>query len=87
MCSLLIPFIYLLDPSATMEDTTPAGKPIVDREKVSAHNKSMRTCSERGVKTAPFLIRTFVKVGAYHRLTQFEEGPLPLADEQQIYTW
>ncbi|KAI0751150.1 Sin3 associated polypeptide p18-domain-containing protein [Daedaleopsis nitida] len=53
-----------------MQDTTPAGKPIVDRE-----------------KTAPFLIRTFVKVGAYHRLAQFEEGPLPLADEQEVYTW
>ncbi|KAI0692188.1 Sin3 associated polypeptide p18-domain-containing protein [Cerioporus squamosus] len=53
-----------------MEDSTPAGKPIVDRE-----------------KTAPFLIRTFVKIGTYHRLNQFEDGPLPLADEQQIYTW
>ncbi|KAI0722579.1 Sin3 associated polypeptide p18-domain-containing protein [Earliella scabrosa] len=53
-----------------MEDTTPAGKPIVDRE-----------------KTAPFLIRTFVKIGAYHRLAQFEDGPLPLADEQPVYTW
>ncbi|EJF62173.1 hypothetical protein DICSQDRAFT_104430 [Dichomitus squalens LYAD-421 SS1] len=38
-------------------------------------------------KTAPFLIRTFVKIGTYHRLAQFEDGPLPLADEQQIYTW
>ncbi|KAH9939334.1 Sin3 associated polypeptide p18-domain-containing protein [Epithele typhae] len=38
-------------------------------------------------KTAPFLIRTFVKVGAYHRLVQFEDGPLPLSDEQAIYTW
>ncbi|RPD67450.1 hypothetical protein L226DRAFT_453648 [Lentinus tigrinus ALCF2SS1-7] len=53
-----------------MEDTTPAGKPIVDRE-----------------KTAPFLIRTFVKIGTYHRLNQFQDGPLPVADEQQIYTW
>ncbi|KAL7282763.1 hypothetical protein ACG7TL_004238 [Trametes sanguinea] len=53
-----------------MEDTTPAGKPIVDRE-----------------KTAPFLIRTFIKIGTFHRLQQFEDGPLPLADEQQIYTW
>ncbi|KAI0371447.1 hypothetical protein BV20DRAFT_1043152 [Pilatotrama ljubarskyi] len=53
-----------------MEDTTPAGKPIVDRE-----------------KTAPFLIRTFIKIGSFHRLQQFEDGPLPLADEQQIYTW
>ncbi|KAI0787138.1 Sin3 associated polypeptide p18-domain-containing protein [Irpex lacteus] len=53
-----------------MEDTTPAGKPIVDRE-----------------KTAPFLIRAFIKVGAFHRLTQFEDGPLPITDEQQIFTW
>lgn len=53
-----------------MTETTPSGKPIVDRE-----------------KTAPFLIRTFVKVGTFHRLSQFEDGPLPIADEQQIYTW
>ncbi|KAI8989882.1 Sin3 associated polypeptide p18-domain-containing protein [Trametes punicea] len=53
-----------------MEDTTPAGRPIVDRE-----------------KTAPFLIRTFIKIGTFHRLQQFEDGPLPIADEQQIYTW
>ncbi|KAI0092124.1 Sin3 associated polypeptide p18-domain-containing protein [Irpex rosettiformis] len=53
-----------------MEDTTPAGRPIVDRE-----------------KTAPFLIRAFIKVGGFHRLTQFEDGPLPTADEQQIFTW
>ncbi|KAK7695789.1 hypothetical protein QCA50_000426 [Cerrena zonata] len=38
-------------------------------------------------KTAPFLIRTFVKVGTFHRLTQFEDGPLPISEEQQIYTW
>ncbi|KAJ3479581.1 hypothetical protein NLI96_g8970 [Meripilus lineatus] len=38
-------------------------------------------------KTAPFLIRTFLKIGAFHRLAQFEEGPLPIADEQQIFTW
>ncbi|OCH94482.1 hypothetical protein OBBRIDRAFT_722567 [Obba rivulosa] len=53
-----------------MEDTTPAGRPIVDRE-----------------KTAPFLIRTFIKIGSFHRITQFEDSPLPIADEQQIYTW
>ncbi|KAI0355474.1 hypothetical protein OH77DRAFT_1454826 [Trametes cingulata] len=53
-----------------MEDTTPAGAPIVERE-----------------KTAPFLIRTFIKIGTFHRLQQFQDGPLPLADEQQIYTW
>ncbi|KAI1791101.1 histone deacetylase complex protein [Ganoderma leucocontextum] len=38
-------------------------------------------------KTSPFLIRTFVKIGNYHRLAQFEDGPLPLSDEQQVYTW
>ncbi|KAI1782513.1 hypothetical protein LXA43DRAFT_1103913 [Ganoderma leucocontextum] len=37
-------------------------------------------------KTSPFLIRTFVKIGNYHRLAQFEDGPLPLSDEQQVYT-
>ncbi|KAI0832889.1 Sin3 associated polypeptide p18-domain-containing protein [Trametes gibbosa] len=38
-------------------------------------------------KTAPFLVRTFVKIGTFHRLQQFEDGPLPSADEQQVYTW
>ncbi|KIY73995.1 hypothetical protein CYLTODRAFT_341112, partial [Cylindrobasidium torrendii FP15055 ss-10] len=37
--------------------------------------------------TCPFLIRTFLKVGAFHRLPQFEEGPLPTTDETQIFTW
>ncbi|KAG0703838.1 histone deacetylase complex protein [Suillus ampliporus] len=55
---------------ADMETTTPAGQPIVSRE-----------------KTAPFLIRTFVKVGSFHRLSLFEENALPTTDEQQIYTW
>jgi len=53
-----------------MEEKTPAGQPIVDRE-----------------KTAPFLIRAFVKVGSFHRISQFQDGPLPLADELQIFTW
>ena len=39
------------------------------------------------MQTAPFLIRAFIKVGAFHRLTQFEDGPLPIAEEQQIYAW
>ncbi|KIJ69837.1 hypothetical protein HYDPIDRAFT_72211, partial [Hydnomerulius pinastri MD-312] len=37
--------------------------------------------------TAPFLIRSFVKVGTFHRLSLFEEGTLPTTDEQQIFTW
>ncbi|KAI0690858.1 Sin3 associated polypeptide p18-domain-containing protein [Cytidiella melzeri] len=53
-----------------MSETTPAGRPLIDRE-----------------KTAPFLIRAFIKVGGFHRLTQFEDGPLPIVDEQQIFTW
>ncbi|GJE87515.1 SAP18 domain-containing protein [Phanerochaete sordida] len=53
-----------------MEDSSPSGRPIVDRE-----------------KTAPFLIRTFIKVGTFHRLQQFEDGAIPTADEQQIFTW
>ncbi|KAK7029378.1 hypothetical protein VNI00_014632 [Paramarasmius palmivorus] len=51
-------------------DTTPAGQPIVARE-----------------KTAPFLIRTFVKIGGFHRLSLFEDGTLPTTDEQQLFTW
>ncbi|KAF8652271.1 hypothetical protein AX16_004487 [Volvariella volvacea WC 439] len=38
-------------------------------------------------KTAPFLIRTFIKIGSFHRLTLFEDGSLPTTDEQQIFTW
>ncbi|TFK32676.1 Sin3 associated polypeptide p18-domain-containing protein, partial [Crucibulum laeve] len=38
-------------------------------------------------KTAPFLIRTFVKIGGFHRITLFEDGTLPTTDEQQIFTW
>ncbi|KAH7926786.1 hypothetical protein BV22DRAFT_1008224 [Leucogyrophana mollusca] len=53
-----------------MEAITPAGQPIVSRE-----------------KTAPFLIRAFVKVGTFHRLSLFEENTLPTTDEQQIFTW
>ena len=74
-----------------MDETTPAGKPIVDREKVSIRYVSSLpvVCGTDGAfaQTAPFLIRTFVKVGTYHRLNQFEDGPLPTTDEQQIYTW
>ncbi|KAF8464189.1 hypothetical protein DFH94DRAFT_397979 [Russula ochroleuca] len=57
-------------PLKLMEEKTPAGQPIVDRE-----------------KTAPFLIRAFVKVGSYHRLAQFQDGTLPIPDELQIFTW
>ncbi|KAN0097170.1 Sin3 associated polypeptide p18 (SAP18) domain containing protein [Tylopilus felleus] len=38
-------------------------------------------------KTAPFLIRSFVKVGTFHRLSLFEEGTLPTTDEHQLFTW
>ncbi|KAF8337202.1 hypothetical protein F5887DRAFT_1078326 [Amanita rubescens] len=38
-------------------------------------------------KTTPFLIRTFVKIGGFHRLTLFEDGTLPTTDEHQIFTW
>ena len=32
-------------------------------------------------------MRTFIKVGAFHRLAQFEDGAVPTAEEQQIFTW
>ncbi|KAJ6626880.1 Sin3 associated polypeptide p18-domain-containing protein [Mycena sp. CBHHK59/15] len=38
-------------------------------------------------KIVPFLIRTFVKIGSFHRLTLFEDGTLPTTDEQQLFTW
>lgn len=34
----------------------------------------------------PFLIRTFIKPHAHHRIISFE-GQLPIADELQVYTW
>ena len=39
------------------------------------------------LQTSPFLVRTFVKIGGFHRLTLFEDGTLPTTDEQQIFTW
>ncbi|KAI6166231.1 histone deacetylase complex protein [Pisolithus thermaeus] len=59
-------------------DTTPSGKPIISRDKVRPRVT---------VRTPPFLIRAFVKVGTPHRLSLFEEGTLPTTDEQQIFTW
>jgi len=38
-------------------------------------------------KTAPLLIRTFVKSGSFHPLTLFEDATLPTADEQQPFAW
>ncbi|TFK17863.1 hypothetical protein FA15DRAFT_628464, partial [Coprinopsis marcescibilis] len=38
-------------------------------------------------QTAPFLIRTFVKIGGFHRLALFEDGTFPTTDEHQIFTW
>ncbi|KAF6751007.1 hypothetical protein DFP72DRAFT_909018 [Ephemerocybe angulata] len=37
-------------------------------------------------KTAPFLIRTFAKVGGFHRLGLFEDGTLRTTDEHQLFT-
>ncbi|KAF7310538.1 hypothetical protein HMN09_00596500 [Mycena chlorophos] len=37
--------------------------------------------------TVPFLIRTFVKIGSFHRITLFEDGTFPTTDEQQLFTW
>ncbi|KAJ7048095.1 Sin3 associated polypeptide p18-domain-containing protein [Mycena amicta] len=34
-----------------------------------------------------FLVRTFVKIGSFHRITLFEDGTLPTTDEQQLFTW
>jgi Sin3 associated polypeptide p18 (SAP18) len=45
--------------------------------------KSLMRCPQ----TTPFLIRTFIKIGSFHRLTLFEDGTLPTTDEQQIFTW
>ena len=74
-----------------MAETVSSNRPIVDREKVRASSSVTQTSdganSATNIQTAPFLIRTFLKIGAFHRLAQFEEGPLPIVDEQQIFTW
>ncbi|KIY46034.1 hypothetical protein FISHEDRAFT_26105, partial [Fistulina hepatica ATCC 64428] len=38
-------------------------------------------------QTTPFLIRTFVKMGGFHKLTLFEDGAPPTNDEHQLFTW
>ncbi|KAF8120312.1 hypothetical protein EV363DRAFT_1373031, partial [Boletus edulis] len=45
------------------------------------------TTSSPSSQTAPFLIRSFVRVGTFHRLLLFEEGTLPTTDEHQLFTW
>lgn len=39
------------------------------------------------IQTAPFLVRAFVKIGSFHRLSLFEDGSVPTTDEQQLFTW
>ena len=38
-------------------------------------------------QTPPFLIRAFVKIGGFHRVTLFEDNALPTTDEFQIFSW
>ncbi|EJD35332.1 hypothetical protein AURDEDRAFT_117400 [Auricularia subglabra TFB-10046 SS5] len=38
-------------------------------------------------KTAPFLVRAFVKIGGFHRISLFDDGQLPTTDERQIFIW
>ncbi|KAF5371233.1 hypothetical protein D9758_004292 [Tetrapyrgos nigripes] len=56
------------------------------REGIIARYRSRNVHYAQGT-TAPFLIRTFIKIGAFHRLSLFEDGTLPTTDEQQIFTW
>ncbi|KAF7320080.1 hypothetical protein MKEN_00792400 [Mycena kentingensis (nom. inval.)] len=37
--------------------------------------------------STPFLIRTFIKIGSFHRINLFEDGTPPTTDEQQLFTW
>ncbi|EIN11038.1 hypothetical protein PUNSTDRAFT_85555 [Punctularia strigosozonata HHB-11173 SS5] len=53
---------------------------------MEATSSTSKPVVDRG-KTAPFLIRTFIKIGGFHRLQLFEDGALPTTDEQQIFTW
>lgn len=38
-------------------------------------------------QTPPFLIRAFIKIGAFHRLSLFEDSTPPTTDEHQLFTW
>jgi histone deacetylase complex subunit SAP18 len=68
---------------------TPAGQPVVDREKVQTDCclQLLLRSSWPGLQTAPFLIRAFIKIGTFHKTQTFEDGAVPTADEQQIFTW
>ena len=44
-------------------------------------------CEANEHQTVPFLVRTFVKIGGFHRIALFEDGTLPTTDEQQHFTW
>lgn len=68
------------------EPISPTGHAPVAREKVCTMFISGETVLNHR-QTAPFLIRTFVKIGSFHRLTLFEDGMLPTTDEQQLFTW
>ena len=48
---------------------------------------SSLTLTDGQKQTTPFLIRTFVKIGNFHRLTLFDDGTLPTTDEQQLFAW
>ncbi|KAF8468637.1 Sin3 associated polypeptide p18-domain-containing protein [Gautieria morchelliformis] len=51
-----------------------------------AHESSVHTVVDRE-KTPPFLIRAFVKINGFHRISLFEDGTLPTTDEHQLFTW
>ena len=71
-----------------VETTTPSGQPIVDRSKVGYISlRVFHSDTPLVLQTTLFLIRTFVKIGGFHRLTLFEDGTLPTTDEHQIFTW
>ena len=69
-----------------VDDALPAGQSTLSREKVLFHAQQPMDFTHI-LQTTPFLIRTFVKIGSFHRLTLFEDGALPTTDEQQIFTW
>ncbi|KAF8138806.1 Sin3 associated polypeptide p18-domain-containing protein [Boletus edulis] len=58
-----------------------------DTEPASQCASPSSTTSSPSSQTAPFLIRSFVRVGTFHRLSLFEEGTLPTTDEHQLFTW
>ena len=73
------------DPTMAAAAATDAKGPI-DRATVRIFLILVSSLTLFFLQQAPFLVRTFIKPHAHHRILDFE-GQLPVADELQVYTW